>query len=64
MLSGDLPQPTSKPFVYRPQWGRGFALSGAVLASNAARPSLGNPETLLQPTNRAASAFRGQKFPV
>ena len=47
MLTGDLPQPTGKPLVCRPGRRRGFALSGTVLAGNAARTALGNPETLL-----------------
>jgi hypothetical protein len=38
-----------------------FALSGAMLAGDAARTALGNPETLLQPNRRRGACVPGSK---
>jgi hypothetical protein len=40
------------------------ALRGAMLTSQPARPTLGEPEPLLQRSNGSAPTGRAQKFPA
>ncbi len=62
-LAGEPPQLRPQRRILR-RHERLVALRGAMLTSQPARPTLGEPEPLLQRSNGSAPTGRAQKFPA
>jgi hypothetical protein len=63
MCSGEVAEPLAQPRLVVWSGRSRAALGGPVLAGQAARAALGDPEAGLQVPDGPAAPLRGQKFP-